>query len=418
MIVDLTHDNEDEGQNSEINDQEHSDYQMALMLSQQESNVTSKEEKLRMDREKADYQMALKLTQEENFNFFPPDESENKVELSTNTDYREKSPETNSKIRTNYDLSGLITIDGHEIDAMHEKASVSTNIYTNSNNNPTCLPHNSNDEPNIDFLNQIKEDSLIWRDQSEDYTFTTSVNITPPPSEILSKPCQKKIKNANKGTHGKNKLKKVNSETGNTNNDIELATKNIPEKTYDKAISKDTLPSSSQADFRQNGTVYSRPTHSMSPIQSSDEEGAHKTIQSVSPEYTSLQEFSSNSTPETSTVRKNLCKKRKTENDTSSSCSNKEGSRRKRYIPKPGSGGYAILIALFDNESCSSYKGYLTKDELIDAAQPFANASMRFSQPGDKFTYCGYSSSSILEKKELITKSKKPVQIRFVKKKN
>ena len=213
MIVDLTQDIEDDKPISEMDNQSDSDYQMALMLSQQEVNITNKEEQIRIDREKADYEMALKLTQEENLNFFPLDECEDKVELATNT---------------------------------------------------------------------------------------------------------------------------------------------------------------------------------------------------------SLREFSSTSTPETSKVRKKSCKKRKIENDTSSSCSNIEGSRRKKYIPKPGSGGYAILIALFYNESSPSYKGYLTKDELIDAAQPFANASMRFSQPGDKFTYCGYSSSSILEKKELITKSKKPVEIRFV----
>ena len=416
LIVDLTHDNEDEDQNSGVKDQEDSDYQMALMLSQQEINTTSKEEKLRMDREKADYQMALKLTQEENFNFFPPDECENKVVLSTNADCREKSAETNVEIPINLDPSGLMTSDYNEIGAMHEKASMATTKYTNTNDNPSSLPHNSNDELKSDYLNHIEEDSLIWRDQSEDYSFTTSVIVTPPPSEISSKACQKKRKNTNKGTQGKNKLKKVNSEKGNINNVIELASKNIPEKVYENEISRDTPPRSSHADLCQSDPIYNRPTHSMSRLESSDEEGIHKSTQSIRHESTSLRETSSTSTPEASTPRKKLCKKRKTDNDASSSCSNKEGSRRKKYIPKPGSGGYAILIALFYNESCPSYKGYLTKDELIDASQPFANASMRFSQPGDKFSYCGYTSSSILKKKDLITKSKNPVQIRLEKK--
>merc|ERR550532_3997977 len=91
--------------------------------------------------------------------------------------------------------------------------------------------------------------------------------------------------------------------------------------------------------------------------------------------------------------------------------SNKKQRTPKKYIPKPGSGGYAILIALFYNESSANYKGYLTKDELIDAAQPFANQSMRFSQPGTKVPYTGYSASSILAKKELIVKSGKPHKI-------
>lgn len=101
-------------------------------------------------------------------------------------------------------------------------------------------------------------------------------------------------------------------------------------------------------------------------------------------------------------------------NNTATSDSNKKKRSTRKYIPKPGSGGYAILIALFYNESSPGYKGYLTKDELIDAAQPFANQSMRYSQPGVKFSYCGYSASSILVKKELISKSKNPVQIRYV----
>ena len=54
------------------------------------------------------------------------------------------------------------------------------------------------------------------------------------------------------------------------------------------------------------------------------------------------------------------------------------------------------------------------QDELIDAAQPFANQSMRFSQPGTQFSYNGYSASSILAKKELIIKSGKPHKIRYV----
>ena len=106
--------------------------------------------------------------------------------------------------------------------------------------------------------------------------------------------------------------------------------------------------------------------------------------------------------------------KRKKRKSGTTSDSNVKLAGKKQYIPKPGSGGYAILIALFYNESSPNYKGYLSKDELIDAAQPFANQSMRYSDPGAKFTYCGYSASTILAKKELITKTRsKTIQIRY-----
>ena len=45
-----------------------------------------------------------------------------------------------------------------------------------------------------------------------------------------------------------------------------------------------------------------------------------------------------------------------------------------KYYPKPGSGGYAILIALYQNQDDD--RGYLTKSELCDLAQKFCNESM------------------------------------------
>ena len=80
----MTHGDESDKESSNVKDQEDSDYQMALMLSQQECNIQSEEEKHRIDREKADYQMALKLSQDENI-IFPPEEHNYETEVSTGT---------------------------------------------------------------------------------------------------------------------------------------------------------------------------------------------------------------------------------------------------------------------------------------------------------------------------------------------
>ena len=52
-------------------------------------------------------------------------------------------------------------------------------------------------------------------------------------------------------------------------------------------------------------------------------------------------------------------------------------------MPKPGSGGYAILIALYENEKSSdNSEGYLTKAQLQEASQNYCNESMTHTKPG------------------------------------
>ena len=54
------------------------------------------------------------------------------------------------------------------------------------------------------------------------------------------------------------------------------------------------------------------------------------------------------------------------------------GSASKPYTPKPGSGGYAILLALYNNRD----KKFMNKKDLCKAAQPFCNVSMTWAPAG------------------------------------
>ncbi len=87
----------------------------------------------------------------------------------------------------------------------------------------------------------------------------------------------------------------------------------------------------------------------------------------------------------------------------------------REYYPKPGSGGYAILVALLQAEEDSCFKGYLTKKELCDAAQPLANESMTHTNPGAGSAqwYNGWSSSSTLIKKKLVESWSNPKKFRL-----
>ena len=95
----------------------------------------------------------------------------------------------------------------------------------------------------------------------------------------------------------------------------------------------------------------------------------------------------------------------------------KKGRVSKEYMPKPGSGGYAILLALHNRQSQDpGYVGYMTKSELIEAAEPLANESMKFSRVGPDQWYTGWSSSSLLEKKGLIEMWSNPKKIKLTEK--
>ena len=378
-MVDLTDDDNEEKVCS-IKDQEDSDYQMALMLSQREISMTSDNEINRVDQEIADFQMALKLsTEDDNEGLTSQNITQSQGTALIPSNICDNEHKTNQKVLPSIcDLPDLDEKEQLEINPFLELAATSVNRKTRSNHELSAS-YISNGS-NLEFLNQVKDDSLIWRDQSgEHYSFTNSVVVTPPPPMKTSTCLGKKRKKS----------------------------------------SSDISSSAVQSVIFKNDPLSNRPIHSISPERPFDDITVQVTKNLTSTETSSIKENSSPSSTNITKANKKLCKKRKrTENDTTSSSTQSKKdtpSKAKKYLPKPGSGGYAILIALFYNESSPNYKGYLTKDELIDAAQPFANQSMRFSQPGTKVPYTGYSASSTLVKKELITKTSNPHQIRYLK---
>ena len=80
------------------------------------------------------------------------------------------------------------------------------------------------------------------------------------------------------------------------------------------------------------------------------------------------------------------------------------------YCPKVGSGGYAILIALYKNNATSE-KSKMWRQELIDAAEEYSNESMNRRKPGANQFYTPWCTSTTLVKKQLIIKLGNPVKI-------
>lgn len=84
--------------------------------------------------------------------------------------------------------------------------------------------------------------------------------------------------------------------------------------------------------------------------------------------------------------------------------------KKKGYLPKPGTAGYAIILALYNKSQDPGFAGHMTKDELIRAAQPMADCDMRRPAVGKEY-YCGWSTSTTLERKGLIEMWSNPKKI-------
>jgi crossover junction endonuclease MUS81 len=76
-----------------------------------------------------------------------------------------------------------------------------------------------------------------------------------------------------------------------------------------------------------------------------------------------------------------------------------ENVRKRSYVPRKGSGGYAVLIALLLAERDHG-REELNKQELIESAQPFAEESMTKARPGSHFT--AFNSVKTLITNELV----------------
>lgn len=84
----------------------------------------------------------------------------------------------------------------------------------------------------------------------------------------------------------------------------------------------------------------------------------------------------------------------------STTTSSGQNERRKRsYVPKKGSGSYALLIALLIAERDEG-REELNKEELMQSAQPFADESMTKPRPGSHYT--AFNSMKTLVSNELV----------------
>merc|ERR550532_1305631 len=86
-------------------------------------------------------------------------------------------------------------------------------------------------------------------------------------------------------------------------------------------------------------------------------------------------------------------------------------SQRKKseYIPRKGSGAYAVLITLYQESDKESYRGFLSKSQLQESAQPLANESLVTANNKTEH-YTAWSSVNNLVKKELIRKWSNPAK--------
>ena len=89
----------------------------------------------------------------------------------------------------------------------------------------------------------------------------------------------------------------------------------------------------------------------------------------------------------------NITNRTNSKNKKKKLATNRSSGSPKKYMPKPGSGGYAILIALYENEKSSdnNSEAYLTKAQLQEASQNYCIESMTHTKPGNlKFLFFTY----------------------------
>ena len=81
----------------------------------------------------------------------------------------------------------------------------------------------------------------------------------------------------------------------------------------------------------------------------------------------------------------NITNRTNSKNKKKKLATNRSSGSPKKYMPKPGSGGYAILIALYENEKSSdnNSEAYLTKAQLQEASQNYCIESMTHTKPGN-----------------------------------
>ncbi|XP_062616490.1 crossover junction endonuclease MUS81-like [Saccostrea cucullata] len=83
-------------------------------------------------------------------------------------------------------------------------------------------------------------------------------------------------------------------------------------------------------------------------------------------------------------------------------------SGEREYIPAYRSGPYALLITLYRDRQSADGRGFMTKTELCNKAQPLADKSFTLADPGCRYT--SWSSMGTLIKKGLVVKESSPAK--------
>lgn len=92
---------------------------------------------------------------------------------------------------------------------------------------------------------------------------------------------------------------------------------------------------------------------------------------------------------------------------------NESGQTKKRrvsqnYVPAIGSGGYAILLTLYEESLKNDYAGYMLKNDIIKIGQRLSDHSFSRAEPGTFYT--AWSSMKTLLNRSLVSKVGNPVK--------
>ncbi|RUS73595.1 hypothetical protein EGW08_018638, partial [Elysia chlorotica] len=80
----------------------------------------------------------------------------------------------------------------------------------------------------------------------------------------------------------------------------------------------------------------------------------------------------------------------------------------REYVPAYRSGPYALILALYRTMQAPGYRGFMSKVELVEAAQPLSDKSFTIPDPGSRYT--AWSSMGAVIRKGLVIKYSNPAK--------
>lgn len=95
-------------------------------------------------------------------------------------------------------------------------------------------------------------------------------------------------------------------------------------------------------------------------------------------------------------------------NEQHSSVEAKKQKLSQNYVPAIGSGGYAILLAIYEQSLKNEYVGYMLKNDIIKTGQSLSDRSFSKPEPGTYYT--AWSSMKTLLNKNLVSRNGNPAK--------